>query len=162
MQMVLPCAEVVSTPQWQAHLLTAPVYSGAHSLECHAHRELGLELTGRWLGRISESASCDLQLSSASFLDLIPKTHGSKKKQVVLWDCCQCGNTSMSIRVDSCSYCHEPRCPYCPVSKVKVKGRDGTSLQLDSASALGFDRCEEDGVKGRVASEIGCQTLFRR
>ncbi|KAH6889147.1 hypothetical protein B0T10DRAFT_487432 [Thelonectria olida] len=50
-----------------------------------------------------------------------PRVRGPKKRQVVLWTCCVCGQSGMSMRVDPCLFCGTPRCMYCPVSKVKSK-----------------------------------------
>ncbi|KAK1848675.1 hypothetical protein CCHR01_08723 [Colletotrichum chrysophilum] len=45
---------------------------------------------------------------------------GPKRKQILLWQCCQCGQGGNPIRHDNCYNCHYPRCAYCPVRKVRA------------------------------------------
>ncbi|WQF89592.1 hypothetical protein CDEST_14606 [Colletotrichum destructivum] len=42
---------------------------------------------------------------------------------VKVWTCCQCGDSGMTTRVDSCPSCYyHHRCDNCVTQKVRVRG----------------------------------------
>ncbi|KAH6712647.1 hypothetical protein BKA61DRAFT_610662 [Leptodontidium sp. MPI-SDFR-AT-0119] len=45
----------------------------------------------------------------------------SKKRTVYVWQCCQCGLSSIGIQTDPCPECGTARCAYCQTTKISVR-----------------------------------------
>ncbi|KAH7378542.1 hypothetical protein BKA64DRAFT_687388 [Cadophora sp. MPI-SDFR-AT-0126] len=52
---------------------------------------------------------------------LQPLKPPAKKKTVYVWECCQCGHSGISIRVEACPACQCTRCAYCPTTKIHTR-----------------------------------------
>ncbi|KZL80628.1 hypothetical protein CI238_10669 [Colletotrichum incanum] len=47
----------------------------------------------------------------------------NSSSSVRVWTCCQCGDSGMTTKIDSCPSCFYRRCENCSVQKVKVRSR---------------------------------------
>ncbi|KAK2051805.1 hypothetical protein LY76DRAFT_599083 [Colletotrichum caudatum] len=47
-----------------------------------------------------------------------PYERGPKAPKI-LWSCCNCGQANITINTDPCPVCSNPRCAYCPLTKIK-------------------------------------------
>ncbi|PMD25971.1 hypothetical protein NA56DRAFT_699051 [Hyaloscypha hepaticicola] len=75
------------------------------------------------------SCMCDANAGTYIYTDTITSSNGgnrdckppAKKRTIFVWQCCQCGQSNINIQIEDCPQCSNPRCAYCPTTKVQIR-----------------------------------------